>query len=63
MPEDFIHQSRMAYFSMAIALQNEIPTYAGGLRVLAGDTLRSAGEDDRLKQEASAMVEFLKAAN
>lgn len=42
MLEEFIHQSRIAYFSMEIALRNEIPTYAGGLGVLAGDTLRSS---------------------
>ena len=32
----------IAYFSMEIGIDNEIPTYAGGLGVLAGDTLRSA---------------------
>jgi len=42
--DDFIHRQRVAYFSMEIALQNEIPTYAGGLGVLAGDTLRSAAD-------------------
>ena len=35
---------RIAYFSMEIALQANIPTYAGGLGVLAGDTLRSAAD-------------------
>ncbi len=34
----------IAYFSMEIALANEIPTYSGGLGVLAGDTLRSAAD-------------------
>ncbi|MBK8162322.1 MAG: alpha-glucan family phosphorylase [Gammaproteobacteria bacterium] len=38
----FSHENRIAYFSMEIALRNEIPTYAGGLGVLAGDTMRSA---------------------
>ncbi|MEW5756288.1 MAG: alpha-glucan family phosphorylase [Pseudomonadota bacterium] len=42
--DDFIHTPRIAYFSMEIALQNEIPTYAGGLGVLAGDTIRSAAD-------------------
>ncbi|ALP53764.1 alpha-glucan phosphorylase [Candidatus Tenderia electrophaga] len=42
--DDFIHEPRVAYFSMEIALRNEIPTYAGGLGVLAGDTLRSAAD-------------------
>ncbi|MCR4438463.1 MAG: alpha-glucan family phosphorylase [bacterium] len=32
----------VAYFSMEIGLQQEIPTYSGGLGVLAGDTIRSA---------------------
>ncbi len=32
---------RIAYFSMEIALQDVIPTYSGGLGVLAGDTIRS----------------------
>lgn len=40
--DGFVHEHRIAYFSMEIALQDEIPTYAGGLGVLAGDTLRSA---------------------
>ena len=42
MLEEFIHSPRVAYFSMEIALRNEIPTYAGGLGVLAGDMVRSA---------------------
>lgn len=44
MLDDFITQKRLAYFSMEIALRNEIPTYAGGLGVLAGDTIRSAAD-------------------
>src|SRR5690348_11999525 len=34
----------VAYFSMEIALESAIPTYSGGLGVLAGDTLRSAAD-------------------
>ncbi|WP_372807123.1 hypothetical protein [Pontiella sp.] len=34
----------IAYFSMEIALRPEIPTYSGGLGILAGDTLRSAAD-------------------
>ncbi|MCU0967345.1 MAG: alpha-glucan family phosphorylase [Rubrivivax sp.] len=34
----------IAYFSMEIALADEIPTYSGGLGVLAGDTVRSAAD-------------------
>lgn len=36
--------SRVAYFSMEIALEHDNPTYSGGLGVLAGDTLRSAAD-------------------
>ncbi len=42
MLDEFVHQPRIAYFSMEIALQDDIPTYSGGLGVLAGDTIRSA---------------------
>lgn len=45
MLEDFIHEPRIAYFSMKIALQNEIPHYTGGFGMLAGDILRSATWD------------------
>src|SRR5512142_2780331 len=34
----------VAYFSMEIALLPEIPTYSGGLGVLAGDTIRAAAD-------------------
>lgn len=34
----------IAYFSMEICLDKGIPTYSGGLGVLAGDTLRSAAD-------------------
>lgn len=34
----------VAYFSMEIALDPRMPTYSGGLGVLAGDTLRSAAD-------------------
>ncbi|HEX2965977.1 MAG TPA: alpha-glucan family phosphorylase, partial [Syntrophorhabdaceae bacterium] len=32
------------YFSMEIAVDSDIPTYSGGLGVLAGDTIRSAAD-------------------
>jgi len=44
LPDEFLQEPRVAYFSMEIALRSEIPTYAGGLGVLAGDTLRSAAD-------------------
>ena len=37
-------ETRVAYFSMEIALDSAIPTYAGGLGILAGDMLRSAAD-------------------
>lgn len=42
--DPFLHRTRIAYFSMEIALQPEIHTYSGGLGVLAGDTARSAAD-------------------
>src|ERR1700756_322634 len=38
------HSPRIAYFSMELALEPDIPTYSGGLGILAGDTLRSAAD-------------------
>jgi starch phosphorylase len=35
---------KIAYFSMEIALRKDLPTYSGGLGMLAGDTLRSAAD-------------------
>jgi starch phosphorylase len=37
-------ETRVAYFSMEIALSPQIPTYSGGLGVLAGDTIRSCAD-------------------
>lgn len=34
----------VAYFSMEVGLEQAIPTFSGGLGVLAGDTLRSAAD-------------------
>ena len=34
----------IAYFSMEVGLQSAVPTYAGGLGILAGDTLRAAAD-------------------
>jgi starch phosphorylase len=34
----------IAYFSMEIGLADELPTYSGGLGVLAGDTVRAAAD-------------------
>ena len=35
---------QVAYFSMEIAIRPSMPTYSGGLGVLAGDTLRAAAD-------------------
>lgn len=40
----FLREPKIAYFSMEIGLSNDIPTYSGGLGVLAGDTLKSAAD-------------------
>lgn len=39
---DKFRTTRVAYFSMEIALENDLKTYAGGLGILAGDLLRAA---------------------
>jgi starch phosphorylase len=36
--------SVVAYFSMEVGLEPEMPTYSGGLGVLAGDTIRAAAD-------------------
>jgi glycogen phosphorylase len=45
----------VAYFSMEIALQNAMPSYSGGLGVLAGDTIRAAA-DLRLPMVAVSLL-------
>lgn len=40
----FLSEPKIAYFSMEIGLSNDIPTYSGGLGVLAGDTIKSAAD-------------------
>jgi starch phosphorylase len=42
--DEFNRRARVAYFSMEIALRSDIPTYAGGLGVLAGDVVRTAAD-------------------
>ena len=43
-PSPDLSTRRIAYFSMEIALSPDLPTYSGGLGILAGDTLRSAAD-------------------
>lgn len=38
------HRPHIAYFSMEIGLTPEIPTYSGGLGILAGDTIKAAAD-------------------
>lgn len=40
----FIRSTHVAYFTMEIALRNEMHTYSGGLGVLAGDMARSCAD-------------------
>ncbi len=40
----YTQDPRIAYFSMEIGLKAEIPTYSGGLGVLAGDTIKSGAD-------------------
>lgn len=42
--EDLAAEPKIAYFSMEIGFNNSIPTYSGGLGVLAGDTIKSAAD-------------------
>src|SRR5579885_2904027 len=42
--EEAPEQRRIAYFSMEVAVDPGIPTYSGGLGVLAGDMLRACAD-------------------
>ena len=44
MLEPFLPRTRVAYFSMEVAVRPEMHSYAGGLGVLAGDTARSCAD-------------------
>jgi len=39
-----IRPNYIAYFSMEIGLDSAMPTYSGGLGILAGDSLRAAAD-------------------
>ena len=41
---EFLVEPMIAYFSMEIGVKNDIPTYSGGLGILAGDTIKSAAD-------------------
>jgi starch phosphorylase len=40
----FTKEPKIAYFSMEIGVRSNMPTYSGGLGVLAGDTIKSAAD-------------------
>jgi starch phosphorylase len=40
----FVEGAKVAYFSMEIAANKDMPTYSGGLGVLAGDVIRSSAD-------------------
>ncbi len=42
--KDLKSSTKVAYISMEIAVDSNIPTYSGGLGVLSGDTVRSAAD-------------------
>ena len=42
--EKHTEQSVIAYFSMEVGIDPSLPTYSGGLGILAGDTLRAAAD-------------------
>ncbi|MFX1390485.1 MAG: alpha-glucan family phosphorylase [Promethearchaeota archaeon] len=42
--DDFKENTSVAYISMEIAIDSNIPTYSGGLGVLSGDMVRSAAD-------------------
>ncbi|MEW5804768.1 MAG: alpha-glucan family phosphorylase [bacterium] len=44
MSQIYLFTSLVAYFSMEVGLDPAMPTYSGGLGVLAGDTLRAAAD-------------------
>ncbi len=44
MSGSIVHPLTVAYFSMEVGLNTAMPTYSGGLGMLAGDTLRAAAD-------------------
>lgn len=52
---ELTREPKIAYFSMEIGVHNDIPTYSGGLGVLAGDTIRS-GADLKLPMIAVTLL-------
>jgi len=44
--EKYTSEPKIAYFSMEIGLRDDIPTFSGGLGILAGDTIKSGADLD-----------------
>jgi len=42
--QEFLKEPKIAYFSLEVGILNDMPTYSGGLGVLAGDTIRSSAD-------------------
>jgi len=42
--DSLTNEPKIAYFSMEIGLRTDVPTYSGGLGVLAGDTIKSSAD-------------------
>lgn len=53
--QHFVEDPKIAYFSMEIGIANDIPTYSGGLGVLAGDIVKSSA-DLKLQMIALTLV-------
>jgi starch phosphorylase len=51
----FVEGAKVAYFSMEIGMKSDMPTYSGGLGVLAGDVIRSS-TDLRMPLAAVTLV-------
>ncbi len=51
--QHFLEDHRIAYFSMEIGISKDIPTYSGGLGVLAGDIVKASAD---LKLEMVALT-------
>ena len=51
-----IRPNYIAYFSMEVGLDSSMPTYSGGLGVIAGDTLRAAADLSILGRVITAVM-------
>ena len=43
---EITHKNPVAYFCAEYGLQSNLPLYAGGLGILAGDTIKEAADQD-----------------